>query len=284
MTKTLPAEKSLAKQQAKTLACVNLKGGVGKTTLAVSLAAYCGLKGKRTLLIDLDPQTNATFSCISIETWQEHASSFGTVANLLGVRSNTSAEGKVTNVETVIKKNVFQNVDLIPSHLELITIDLDLAASTAREFKLRKAIKPVLDQYDVIICDCPPNLTLPTQNALALCESYVVPVSPDFLSSIGIGLLQSRVEKICDDLETSLKLAGIVLSRVGRPADHREGIIAGLRGTFKGDVLSQELKERVAVSESASKQRHVFDSGDGQAKAEYEAVAKEVLSRMGVVL
>jgi chromosome partitioning protein len=282
MTKESKAEKLTS--TAKTLACVNLKGGVGKTTLAVSLAAFSGSKGKRTLLIDLDPQTNATFSCISVEAWQNHAKDFGTVANLLGVRSNTSADGKPASVESVIKKSVFPNVDLIPSHLELITIDLDLAASTAREFKLRKAVKPIIDQYDIVICDCPPNLTLPTQNALALCSNYVVPVSPDFLSSIGIGLLQSRIEKICDDLETSLSLAGIVLYRVGRPADHRAGIIDGLRGTFQKNVLTQELKERVAVSEAASKQKHVFESGDAQAKAEYEAVATEVFSRMGVNL
>jgi chromosome partitioning protein len=265
-----------------TLACVNLKGGVGKTTLAVNLAAYCGLKGLKTLLIDLDPQTNATFSCISVEQWQDHSAKFGTIASLFGIRGNTSAEGKVTSVTDVIKKNVFENVDLIPSHLELITIDLDLAASTAREFKLRKSVKPVMNNYDVIICDCPPNLTLPTQNALALCSHYLVPVSPDFLSTIGIGLLQSRVESICDDLETSLSLAGIVLSRVGRPAGHREGIVDGLRKTFGKDVLASELKERVAVSEAASKQQHVFAGNDQLAKDEYTAVAAEVFSRMGV--
>jgi len=94
--------------------------------LAVNFAAYCGRKGLRTLLIDLDPQTNATFSCISVPAWEAHATANGTVANLLGVRQHTSAEGKTKSAEDVIIHDVFQGVDLIPSHLDLFTIDLDL--------------------------------------------------------------------------------------------------------------------------------------------------------------
>src|SRR5436305_992731 len=100
-----------------TLACVNLKGGVGKTTLAVNFAAYCGIKGFKTLLVDLDPQTNATFSCISIEDWQTHSQKKGTVADLLGVRNHASAEGDEKTAKDVIIKDVFKNVNLLPSHL-----------------------------------------------------------------------------------------------------------------------------------------------------------------------
>src|SRR3546814_8927504 len=102
------------------LACVNLKGGVGKTTLAVNLAAYCGKKGLSTLLVDLDPQTNATLSCISLEQWQEHAAAHGTVADLLGVRNHANAEGAEKTAGEVILEEVFENVDLLPSHLDQI--------------------------------------------------------------------------------------------------------------------------------------------------------------------
>jgi chromosome partitioning protein len=110
------------------VSCVNLKGGVGKTAIAVNFAAFCGRKGLRTLLIDLDPQTNATFSCVSIEKWQKHATTKGTIAHLLGVRQHTSAEGKVKTVSDVIIHGVFKSVDLIPSHIDLFTIDLDLSS------------------------------------------------------------------------------------------------------------------------------------------------------------
>ena len=89
------------------LSCVNLKGGVGKTAIAVNFAAYCGRSGFRTLLIDLDPQTNATFSCLSVEKWQEHAEQKGTVAHLLGVRQHTSAEGRNKTAEDVILPGMY---------------------------------------------------------------------------------------------------------------------------------------------------------------------------------
>src|SRR3989304_3792355 len=92
-----------------TLSCVNLKGGVGKTALAVNFAAYCGTSGRPTLLIDLDPQTNATFSCIDVDEWERHAARHGTVADLLGARDHASAEGKQRSVESIIRRNVFEN-------------------------------------------------------------------------------------------------------------------------------------------------------------------------------
>ncbi len=149
------------------ISCVNLKGGVGKTALAVNFSAYCGIHGKKTLLVDLDPQTNATFSCIGVDEWQEHAAKHGTIANLLGARRHASAEDKNVLAGDVIRKDVFPGVDLMPSHMDLFTIDLDLASATARELKLKKALQSVTDNYDVIVCDCPPNLTIPTQNAIA---------------------------------------------------------------------------------------------------------------------
>src|SRR5688572_2497013 len=120
------------------LSAINLKGGVGKTTIAVNFAAYCGRHKLRTLLIDLDPQTNATFSMMGVEEWENHAGSKGTIADLLGARSHTHADGTQKTAADVVRRNVFPKVDLIPSHLDLFTVDLDLAGATAREHKLRK--------------------------------------------------------------------------------------------------------------------------------------------------
>ena len=204
---------------------VNLKGGVGKTAISVNFAAYCGLQGLKVLLIDLDPQTNATFSCISVEQWQAHAGSHGTVANLLNARQHTSAQAKTKKAASVLCPGVFQNVDLIPSHLDLFTIDLDLGGVTARETLLKRAVKDIIGNYEVVVCDCPPNLTIPTQNALAMSTHYVVPVSPDYLSSLGIALLLSRVTKFSDELECPIEHAGIIMSRIGRPSYFRSQTI-----------------------------------------------------------
>jgi len=261
------------------LACVNLKGGVGKTAIAVNFAAYCGREGMRTLLVDCDPQTNATFSCIRGEDWAEHARQWGTIASLLGVRS-IAGETNHNDARTVIRKGVFENVDLVPSHISLFSVDLDLGGASGRETRLRKALRPVLDQYDMIVCDCPPNLTIPTQNALAMSTHYVVPVPPDYLSILGVTLLTTRIDELCENIDHKIVNAGIIVSRVGRKASHRENILAGLRKQFKQLVFKTELRERVAVPESSSLQKPVFEMGDEQASQEFTAMSQELLKRM----
>jgi chromosome partitioning protein len=261
---------------------VNLKGGVGKTALAVNFAAYCGMRGLKTLLVDLDPQTNATFSCMEIDAWEALAAANGTVADLLDVRQHTSAEGARRDIHSVIAKDVFPGMDLIPSHLDLFTIDLDLASTTARETKLRRALQPITNEYQMIVCDCPPNLTIPTQNAIAVSTHYAVPISPDYLSGIGVGLLISRITQLCSDLEHSIKCAGLVISRVGRPALHRAETEAALRQQFKDQVLRTTISERVRVSQAAAEHRPIYDMGDDNASAEFQKVSSELLNRMGV--
>jgi chromosome partitioning protein len=261
---------------------VNLKGGVGKTAISVNFAAYCGRQGLRTLLIDTDPQTNATFSCITVERWKEHSLRKGTIANIMGMRRHAYPQGSEISVSDIIINDVFQNVDLVPSHLDLFTIDLDLAGVTARETKLKRALDVIISNYQIVVCDCPPNLTIPTQNALAMSTHFAVPVSPDFLSAIGIGILLNRVKDFCKDLEHNLQHAGIILSRVGRPARHRAEISDDLRARFGNLVINAEIHERVAVSEAASQNRPIFDMVDSQAKGEFEACSKEILERIDV--
>lgn len=263
------------------VSCVNLKGGVGKTAIAVNFAAYCGMTGMKTLLVDLDPQTNATFSCMTLEAWQKHATEQGSVANLLGARGHTSAEGQEKSADEIIVKNVFDRVDLIPSHLDLFTVDLDLSSEVARETRLRRALKDVIGNYEIIVCDCPPNLTIPTQNALAMSTHYVVPVSLDFLSSLGIGLLLNRIKKLSDDLENPLEHAGIVLSRVGRQSYFKMQTAATLKQTFGASVMDALIKERSAVSESAAKNLPIYQMGDREAANEFRAFSAELLPRLG---
>ncbi|NGO54451.1 ParA family protein, partial [Allomesorhizobium camelthorni] len=257
-------------EKTKLLSCVNLKGGVGKTALAVNFSAYCGKEGKSVLLVDLDPQTNATFSCISVEDWQDHSEKKGTVANLFGTRAQTTAAGSNSKeAADLIIEGVFDGVDLLPSHLDLFTIDLDLGAQFARETIIRRALAPLDGEYDLIVFDCPPNLTIPTQNALACSTHYVVPVSPDFLSSLGIALLQTRVQEFSDALENPIESAGILLSRVGRPSYFRQQTKGTLRAEFGDEVLSTEITERSSVSESAAKRCSVFGMNDQAAKTEF---------------
>ncbi|WP_298324915.1 ParA family protein [Asticcacaulis sp.] len=271
----------MAGEEYSIISFVNLKGGVGKTALSVNFAAYCGSEGYKTLLIDLDPQTNATFSCMPIDKWEDHAKKRGTVANLLGVRNHTSVDAFGKKAADVIVKSVFSGVDLIPSHLDLFTVDLDMGAEVARETRLRRALKDLISKYDIIVCDCPPNLTIPTQNALAMSTDYVIPVSPDYLSSIGIGLLKNRVEKLSVDLENKINLAGIVMSRVGRPSFFRSQTKQTLRTTFGDLIFDTEITERSSVSEAAAKNRSIYGMSDASAISEFRAMSDELLIKLG---
>lgn len=264
------------------LSCVNLKGGVGKTAVAVNFAAYCGLNGLKTLLIDLDPQTNATFSCVPLEDWKKHSIDHGTVANLLGLRQHTNAEGRTVNASDVVIHNVFPSVDLIPSHLDLFTIDLDLSSEVARETRLRRSIRDLLPSYDIVICDCPPNLTIPTQNALATSTHYVVPVSLDFLSSLGVGLLLSRIDKLSADLENPIVNVGIVITRVGRPSYFKTQTAQTLKATFPDLLFQAQIAERSSVAQSAAKNTSIFDMQDKDAIAEFEAFGEELVEKLGL--
>ena len=264
------------------LSCVNLKGGVGKTAISVNFSIYCASVGLKTLIVDLDPQTNATFSLVDIDEWEEHARNHGTVANLLGARKFGTAEGKEKTANDVIMSDVRPNLDLLPSHLDLFTIDLDLGSEVARERKLRKALADTVDNYDIIVCDCPPNLTIPTQNAIALSTHYVVPISPDYLSGIGVGLLLNRIGELSEAMEHELDHVGIVISRVGRPAIHREQTVEALRTQFGDLVFRQTLTERVKVSECAATKQSIYESTDRVAAEEFSRVSKRILKRMGV--
>lgn len=263
------------------VAMVNLKGGVGKTALSVNFADHCARNGLRTLLVDLDPQTNATFSAMGVDEWDKHKDTHGTVADLLGARDHQNADGERKTVDDVVVKDLLGGFDLIPSHLDLFTVDLDLAGKPNREGRLKKALKTFLNQYDIVVCDCPPNLTIPTQNAIAAATHYVVPVSPDFLSAIGIALLKSRIADFCDDLDHEIQLGGIVLSRVGRPARKRTETIASIRESFDGEVLEHQLTERVKVAEAAEEAKAVHVMGDPYARDEFNAVSAELLARIG---
>lgn len=263
------------------LSSINLKGGVGKTTISVNYAFYSGRKKRKVLLVDLDPQANASFGTIGVDGWEKHVKTKGTIADLLGARRHKSAEGVSKGFNEAVIKGVFPGVDLIPSHLDLFTVDLDLAGKTAREFQLRKTLKDVLDDYDLVICDCPPNLTLPTQNALAISTHYVVPVSLDYLSVLGIGLLINRIDDISGDLDISLNSAGILISRVGRPARHREETEASVREKFGDGVLQGKLTDRAAVSKAMETCTSVFGSGDQNAIAEFNYVFSELDQRLG---
>ena len=222
---------------AKIFAFINYKGGVAKTTSAYHVGCWlAGLKNKRVLLIDIDPQTNLTFLCASIEDWQRRKDRVGTIATMY----KRYLDGNPIDVKRYLWENPirlrdgrrYPRLDLVPCDIELIGEDIgggqiagaypsmEMLRKNARQFLrdrefLVKTINEVRDKYDYVLIDCPPNLYLMTQNALVASHHYIVTAIPDHLSTIGLNILIGKVERIGELVDSAAVLAG-------RPADkHR---------------------------------------------------------------
>ena len=162
--------------KAQVISLVNMKGGVGKTTCAVNLATYLALDHqKRVLLVDFDPQTNSSLSLMTEAAWEEWAEEHGTMADVLEVHRKKKHDDHQKLADCIVHNVVPEvpGLDLIPSHLALTFLDLDLAARPGRERIFARKIDKVIRDYDIILCDCPPNLMSASQNALYASDFYL---------------------------------------------------------------------------------------------------------------
>jgi chromosome partitioning protein len=275
---------------ATVISLVNMKGGVGKTTVAVNLAAHLARDhGKRVLLVDLDPQTNASLSLMPEKAWAKWTEEHGSMADVLEVDGKRRrGEEAHPGLAGCIVHNVVPEIpglDLVPSHLRLTFIDLDLAARPGRERIFTRKLAKVLDDYDIILCDCPPNLQTATQNALYASDWFLVPTQPDFLSSIGLGLLLDRLDYLKGELEFKIKCLGVVFTRVRRHVTFHQETMARLpaeKGFKKLHFFETVIPENITISEApmAAKPVALFDSSATGAEA-FRALATEVVARLG---
>lgn len=189
----------------KVVSVINYKGGVGKTTITANLASEMVRKNKRVLVIDLDPQTNLTFSYIKVEKWRSEYEKNKTIKYWFD--SIIDGTRPIPTFRDLIVKN--NGVDLICSHLGLIDVDIELAAGlsagTERQHKnnfiktysyIKNELITLKDEYDIVLFDCPPNFSIVTKNALVASDYYVVPAKMDYLSTLGINQLKNHVDSL----------------------------------------------------------------------------------------
>jgi chromosome partitioning protein len=275
--------------KATVISLVNMKGGVGKTTVAVNLAAHLARDfGKKVLLVDLDPQTNTSLSLMSEEAWRQWSDEHGTMADVFELNSKSKRGVERVALKDCVVHGVVPDLpglDLLPSHLRLTFLDLDLASRPGRERIFGRKLEKVKPDYDVILCDCPPNLQTATQNALYASDYYLVPMQPDFLSSIGLGLLLDRLAYLKTELQFKIRCLGVVFSRVRRHVTFHQDTMARLpkEKDFKRlHFFQTAIPENITVSEApmSGKPVALYDASAPGAQA-FAELAAEVAKRLG---
>lgn len=208
---------------ATVISTINLKGGVGKSTSTVAIGEFLSEAfRKRVLIIDIDPQTNATTMLIGEKKWEELNKQGYTLATLFkdALEETTNFDISKTLQKGVSNVNDVRTLDLIPSSLDLIDVQDRLASMPSGRFYtnnptevLRRAVKPIIDEYDYVLIDCPPNLGLITLNGLRISNGYIIPTIPDVLSTYGIPQIMSRISAFAGNIGEPIERYGIVVSK-----------------------------------------------------------------------
>ena len=251
---------------AKTVAILNQKGGVGKTTTAVNLTACVGAAGKKTLLCDIDPQGNST-------------SGFGVDKRKTELSSYHVLVGECAASQAVVH-TAFENVDLMPSTMDLAGAELEIIDKKGRERLLKNALVPLWDQYDFIFLDCPPSLGLITLNALTAADTFLVPIQCEYYALEGLSQLMATVRQIKRLYNPYIDLEGVLLTMYDGRLNLTQQVVTEVKKFFPKKVYATAIPRNVRLSEAPSFGQPIlyFDKSSKGAQA-YIALAKEFLEK-----
>ena len=219
-------------------AIANQKGGVGKTTTAVNLSAYLALNGKRVLLLDLDPQCNAS-SSLGIDKNKTASSSYDVLL------------GNVTPQKAQLKNSKL-NLAIIPASPNLAAAEIELVGELAREYRLRQALATEADKHDYILIDCPPSLGLLTVNALTAAHGVLIPVQCEYLALEGLSQLTRTVQLVRQRLNPQLDIRGLVMTMYDTRTALAQQVVAEVEKFFVGKVFKTRIPRNVRLSEAPS--------------------------------
>jgi chromosome partitioning protein len=248
------------------IACANQKGGVGKTTTVINLAAYLALAGRRVLVVDLDPQGNAT-------------SGLGFDRSTLA-RSIYPALVDPATAGSIIQPTQIENLALIPSGQDLAGAEVELVGVAQRERKLAAALGPLRKDYDFIILDCPPAVGLLTVNALTAADAVLVPIQCEYYALEGLGQLLATIDLVRDNLNPRLRLGGVLLTMYDARTTLSADVAAEVRRHLNGTVYETIVPRSVRLAEAPSYGRPIVRySPESRGAQAYAALAEEVLRR-----
>lgn len=247
----------------KIVSIANQKGGVGKTTTTVNLAASIGAKQKKVLLVDIDPQGNAT-------------SGFGVNKRSLTKSSYDLLIGSA-KAEDVILASGFQNVDVLPSNIALAGAEIEIVEMEDRAMRLKNALAAVKNQYDFLFIDCPPSLGLITLNALAASDTLMVPIQCEYYALEGLSQLVATIRQVKRLYNPTLDLEGVLLTMYDGRLNLTQQVVAEVKKFFPRKVFASSIPRSVRLSEAPSfgKPINYYDRGSRGAVA-YDALAREL--------
>lgn len=252
---------------AKLLAVVNQKGGVGKSTTAVNLAACLGQLGEKVLLVDLDPQGNAT-------------SGFGLNR---GERAQCVYDALLgdASIESLIEPVEIEHVFVVPATIQLAGAEIELVSAFSREAKLKMMLEPIRGDFDYIIIDCPPSLGLLTINALTAAEGLLIPIQCEYYALEGLSKLLDSFRLVRAHLNANLEVFGVVMTMYDSRTKLSQQVVDEVRDFFDGKVFETLIPRSVRLSEAPSfGQPIVLYDPKGKGADAYRSLAKEVVSRV----
>lgn len=247
----------------KVIVVANQKGGVAKTTTSVNLAAGLAHNKKKVLLIDLDPQGNAS-------------SGLGIDKNILKYSSYDVLVNFVPMDDVIIELN--KKLSIVPARVELAGAEMELVSAISRETRLKNAIEEIKDKYDYIILDTPPSLGLLTLNALTAADTFLVPLSCEYYALEGLTQLLNTIKVVQKNLNPKLKMEGILMTMFDNRTNISNQVVNDVRASFRDKVFKTVIPRNVRLSEAPSYGQSIFDYDPKSKGAEsYLALTKEVL-------
>ena len=249
----------------KIIAIANQKGGVGKTTTAVNLSACLAELGKKTLMVDLDPQGNTT-SGLGCRVKEDNS-----IYDALMGRAR---------IQDCIQKTAVKKLKLIGSDIRLAGAEVELVSEERREYYLKTILAPIREDYDFIFVDCPPSLSLLTLNAMAAADSVLVPIQCEYYALEGVSSLMNTIGRVRKSMNPRLEIEGILLTMLDGRTNLGLQVVDQVKKHFKKEVFSTTIPRNVRLGEAPSHGEpiHLYDPRSSGALA-YQSLAKEVVSR-----
>jgi chromosome partitioning protein len=255
--------------QAIVLAVTNQKGGVGKTTTTVSLGAALAADGHDVLVVDLDPQGNATTG-LGLRVSEGAPSTYRVIVEQMAL-------------EDAAEPTAVRRLHIVPSSLDLAGAEIELVPQFSREHRLRSALDAVRDQYDVVLVDCPPSLGLLTVNALVAADQVLVPIQCEYYALEGLGQLMRTIEMVRTGLNRDLSLGGVLMTMFDGRTNLSQQVVDEVRGHFGDRAYGTVIPRTVRLSEAPSYGQPIteFDPSSRGARA-YQRLAREIARRLGL--